>query len=199
MSRKEQLSNIPRRASNRSLHAGVPVRTLQEFSQPAPVGSRPARQAPGDRPRQRHAGPHAVGIFDETSDVEGDKTPGVQQQCWCARWAKLHRLVHLAYARDGFHCTLRRQIVPARGPGPTTAHGAAKMASRRRRFTGPSGKSPWNSTTRAGPPTACADWTTFDEGYGSKPSSCAKLSARDRKFVECCSNFLWAGSSRRGS
>ena len=43
-----------------------------------------------------HAGPHTIGIIDETSDVKkGAKTPGVQKQC-CAVWPpgqdrELHR------------------------------------------------------------------------------------------------------------
>ncbi len=63
--------------------------------------------------RDEHAGPNSIGIFDETSDVKkGDKTPGVQRQ-WCGSVGKKENCivtVHLAYARDGFHCLLDGEL-----------------------------------------------------------------------------------------
>jgi SRSO17 transposase len=59
--------------------------------------------------RDEHAGPHTIGIFDETSDAKkGEKTPGVQKQ-WCGRLGKTENCivtVHLGYAAAGFHCLL---------------------------------------------------------------------------------------------
>ncbi len=56
-----------------------------------------------------HAGPHAIGIIDETSDTKkGDKTPGVQKQ-WCGRLGKTESrmvAVHLGFASGDFHSHL---------------------------------------------------------------------------------------------
>src|ERR687893_562896 len=54
-----------------------------------------------------------IAVNDETSDVKkGDKTPGVQRQ-WCGAVGKTENCivtVHLAYAREGFHCLLDGEL-----------------------------------------------------------------------------------------
>src|SRR5215212_10292319 len=59
------------------------------------------------------AGPHSIGILDETSYVKkGDKTPGVKRQ-WCGAVGKKENCtvtVHLGYARDDFHCLLDSEL-----------------------------------------------------------------------------------------
>src|SRR5437588_8994556 len=74
-----------------------------------------------------HAGAHAIGIFDETSDLKkGDKTPGVQKQ-WCGRLGKTENCivrVHLSLARTA--------VVPAfrqTEPLATRWHGRIGVAS----------------------------------------------------------------------
>jgi SRSO17 transposase len=60
-----------------------------------------------------HAGPHTIGIIDETNDVKkGDKTPGVQKQ-WSCRLGNTENCivtVHLGFARDDFHCFIDGEL-----------------------------------------------------------------------------------------
>ncbi len=154
-----QLSNIPEKSVEPiALHAGVPVRTLQEFLSQHQWNHDRARDRLQEIVRDEHVGPHAIGIFDETSDVKkGDKTPGVQRQ-WCGAVGKKENCIvtvhpglrprRLSLSASTANCSLPRS------PGPTTARGVARPASPTTWFTGPSGRSPWNSTT-ARPPTPC--------------------------------------------
>ncbi|WP_044148777.1 transposase, partial [Singulisphaera acidiphila] len=79
-----QLSDIPEKSVEPiAINAGVPVRTLQEFLSQHCWDQDRTRDRLQHIVRDEHAGPHAIGVFDETSDVKkGDKTPGVQRQ-WC--------------------------------------------------------------------------------------------------------------------
>ena len=109
-----QLSDIPEKSVEPiALNAGVPVRTLQEFLSQHAWDHDKARDRLQHIVRDEHAGPHAIAVFDETSDVKkGDKTPGVQRQ-WCGAVGKTENCivtVHLAYARDGFHCLLDGEL-----------------------------------------------------------------------------------------
>ncbi len=102
-----QLSDIPEKSVEPiALNADVPPRTLQEFLSQHRWDHDRLRDKLQAIVRDEHAGPHSVGILDETSDVKkGDKTPGVQRQ-WCGAVGKKENCivtVHLAYARDGFH------------------------------------------------------------------------------------------------
>ena len=64
-----------------AVKAGVPPRTLQEFLTQLCWDEDRMRDRLHDLVRTRHAGPHAIGIIDETSFVKrGDKTPGVKRQ-----------------------------------------------------------------------------------------------------------------------
>ena len=112
-----QLSDIPEKSVEPiALNAGVPVRTLQEFLSQHHWDHDLLRDRLQHIVRDEHAGPHSIGIFDETSDVKkGDKTPGVQRQ-WCGCVGKTENCivtVHLAYAREGFPLPARRRVVPA--------------------------------------------------------------------------------------
>ena len=109
-----QLSDLPEKSVEPiALDAGVPVRTLQEFLSQHRWDHDRARDRLQHIVRDEHAGPHSIGIFDETSDVKkGDKTPGVQRQ-WCGSIGKKENCivtVHLAYARDGFHCLIDGEL-----------------------------------------------------------------------------------------
>ncbi len=90
-----------------ALAAGVPPRDLQEFLGAFKWNEDLTRNRLQEMVVREDAGPNAVGIIDETSDVKhGDKTPGVQRQ-WCGTRGKTEDCivtVHLAYATGDFHC-----------------------------------------------------------------------------------------------
>src|ERR1700710_2458886 len=97
------LSDIPEKSVEPiAINAGVPVRTLQESLSQHHRDQDRLRDQLRHIVRDEHAGPHSIGIFDETSDVKkGDKTPGVQRQ-WCGSRGKKEKggvTVHLGYAR----------------------------------------------------------------------------------------------------
>jgi SRSO17 transposase len=77
-----QLSDLPETSVEPiALNAGVPPRTLREFLSRHRWDQDRLRDKFQEVVRDEHAGPHSIGIFDETSDVKkGDKTPGVQRQ-----------------------------------------------------------------------------------------------------------------------
>src|SRR5260370_21384768 len=105
-----QLSNLPEKSVEPiALEAQVAPRTLQELLSQRKWDEERMRDRVQQVVRTEHAGPHSIGIFDETSDPKkGDKTPGVQKQ-WCGRLGKLENCivtVHLGYAVDDFHCLL---------------------------------------------------------------------------------------------
>ena len=79
-----QLSDIPEKSVEPiALNAGVAPRTLQEFLSQHHWDHDLLRDQLQHIVRDEHAGPHSIGVIDETSDVKkGDKTPGVQRQ-WC--------------------------------------------------------------------------------------------------------------------
>jgi SRSO17 transposase len=94
-----QLSDLPEKSVEPiALEAGVAPRTLQEFLSQLKWADQRLRDRVHAIVRAEHAGAHAIGIFDETSDPKkGDKTPGVQKQ-WCSRLGKLENClvtVHL--------------------------------------------------------------------------------------------------------
>src|SRR5947209_15717665 len=61
-----------------AVHAGVAVRTLQEFLSQHRWNENLVRQRLQQMVLREHSGPHSMGIIDETSDVKkGHKTPGV--------------------------------------------------------------------------------------------------------------------------
>ena len=77
-----QLSDLPAKSCEPiALSASVAPRTLQEFLSQHKWDESRMRERVQERVVRDHAGPHSMGIIDETSDVKkGDKTPGVQRQ-----------------------------------------------------------------------------------------------------------------------
>src|SRR5580693_8979448 len=77
-----QLSDIPEKSVEPiAINAGVAPRTLQEFLSRHQWDHDRLRDQLQGIVRDEHAGPHSIGLFDETSDVKkGNKTPGVQRQ-----------------------------------------------------------------------------------------------------------------------
>src|SRR3954453_11723592 len=68
---KGQLSDLPDKSVEPiAVKAGVAPRTLQEFLSQLRWHEDRARDRLHERVRTKHSGPHAIGIFDETSSVK---------------------------------------------------------------------------------------------------------------------------------
>jgi SRSO17 transposase len=196
-----QLSDIPEKSVEPiALNAGVPVRTLQEFLSQHRWDDDRARDRLQQIVRDEHAGPNSVGVFDETSDVKkGDKTPGVQRQ-WCGSVGKKENCivtVHLAYARDGFHCLLDGELYLPESWSEDRAR-CREAGIPDDMVYRPKWKIALELYDRAAGNGLHFDWMTFDEGYGSKPEFLRELSARHQKFVgEVPRNFMgWIKAPR---
>jgi SRSO17 transposase len=189
-----QLSDIPEKSVEPiAINAGVPPRTLQEFLSQHHWDHDRLRDDLQGVVRDDHSGPHSVGIFDETSDVkQGDKTPGVQRQ-WCGSVGKKENrivTVHLAYARDGFHCLLDGELyLPESWSNDRDRCRDAGLPDEM--VYRPKWKIALELYDRAVANGLHFDWLTFDEGYGGKPELLRELSGRDQKFVgEVPRNFM---------
>lgn len=168
-----------------AVHAGVAPRTLQEFL----AQHRWQEDRLRDRLQQlvvaEHAGPHAIGVIDETSDVKkGDKTPGVQRQ-WCGKVGKQENClvtVHLGFARDDFHCLLDGELyLPAswaEDRGRCRQAGIPDSMEYR-----PKWKIALELYDRARANGVQFEYLVADEGYGSKPEFLRELQARGQLFV----------------
>jgi SRSO17 transposase len=181
-----QLSDIPEKSVEPiAINAGAPPRTLQEFLSQHHWDHDRLRDGVQRIVRDEHAGPHAIGILDETSDVKkGDKTPGVQRQ-WCGAVGKKENCivtVHLAYARDGFHALLDGELYLPRSWSDDRARcreaGISDDMVYRPKWT--IGLELYDRATGNG---LHFDWMTFDEGYGSKPELLRGFSTRNQRFV----------------
>jgi SRSO17 transposase len=181
-----QLSDLPEKSVEPiALEAGVAPRTLQEFLSQLQWNEDQLRDRVEELVAAEHADPHALGIFDETSDPKkGDKTPGVQKQ-WCGRLGKTENClvtVHLSYAVEDFHCLLdgalflpeswaadRERCREAGIPDTLTYRPKWQIAL--------------ELYDRAVVQGVRFAWLTFDEGYGGKPELLRALSARQQRFV----------------
>jgi SRSO17 transposase len=196
-----QLSDISEKSVEPiALNAGVPVRTLQEFLSQHRWNHDRARDRLEEIVRDEHAGPHSIGIIDETSDLKkGDKTPGVQRQ-WCGAAGKKDNCivtVHLAYARDGFHALLDGELyLPKSWSDDRDRCREAGIPDDM--VYRPKWKIGLELYDRAVGNGLHFDWMTFDEGYGSKPEFLRELSTRNQKFVgEVPRNFMgWIKAPR---
>jgi SRSO17 transposase len=189
-----QLSDIPEKSVEPiAINAGLPVRTLQEFLSQHAWDHDRARDRLQQIVRDDHAGPNSVAVFDETGDVKkGDKTPGVQRQ-YCGAVGKTEDCivtVHLAYARDGFHCLLDGELFLPESwsddRGRCRAAGIPDDMVYR-----PKWRIALELHDRARGNGLHFDWATFDEGYGGEPEFLRELTARGQKFVgEVPRNFM---------
>lgn len=178
-----------------ALQAGAPVRTLQEFLAQHRWDEEAVRRRLNEIVREEHAGPHSVGIFDETSDVKkGDKTPGVQRQ-WCGKLGKRENCmvtVHLAFARNDFHCLLDGELfLPETWSEDRERCQAAGIPeSMFYRSKWQIALELYDRSTAQG---LQLEWVTADEGFGSKPGFLEGLAERKQKFVlEVPRNFsVW--------
>jgi SRSO17 transposase len=181
-----QLSDLPEKSVEPiALEAGVAPRTLQEFLSQHRWGEDSLRDRLQHIVATDHAGPHTIGIIDETSDVKkGDKTPGVQKQ-WSGRLGKTENCivtVHLGFTRGDFHCLLDGELfLPESWDADRDRCREAgipdSMAYR------PKWQIGLELHQRAVANGLVFEWLTFDEGYGSKPEFMRELSSRDQKYV----------------
>jgi len=196
-----QLSDIPEKSVEPiALNAGVPVRTLQEFLSQHRWDHDRARDRLQHIIRDEHAGPNAIAIFDETSDVKkGDKTPGVQRQ-YCGAVGKKENCivtVHLAYARDGFHALLDGELYLPESWADDRERCREAGVPDDMEYR-PKWKIALELYDRAIDNGLHFDWATFDEGYGGKPEFLRELARRDQRFVgEAPRNFMgWIKAPR---
>ena len=189
-----QLSDLPQKSVEPiALEADVAPRTLQEFLSQHRWDHDRMRDRLQEIVRDEHAGPHAIGILDETSDVKkGDKTPGVKRQ-HCGAVGKLENCivtVHLGYARDDFHYLLDGELfLPedwAQDRDRCREAGIPDDMTYRPKWQ--IGLELYDRAIGNG---LHFDWMVFDEGYGGKPDFLRGLSARRQRFVgEVPCNFV---------
>jgi len=187
-----QLSDIPEKSVEPiAINAGVPPRTLQEFLSQHHWDQDRLRDDLQGIVRDEHS---------ETSDVkQGDKTPGVQRQ-WCGSVGKKENCivtVHLAYARDGFHCLLDGELYLPKSWSDDRAR-CREAGIPDDMVYRPKWKIALGLYDHAVVNGLHFDWLTFDEGYGGKPELLRELSGRDQKFVgEVPRNFMgWIKAPR---
>jgi SRSO17 transposase len=195
------LSELPEKSVEPiATRAGVPPRTLQEFLSQLCWDHDKMGDYLQQVVRDEHAGPHSIGLVDETSFVKkGDKTPGVQRQyAGCVgKKENCTITVHLGYAQGDFHCLLdgelflpeswsqdRERCREAGIPDTMVYRPKWKIALELYDHVKSNGLT--------------FDWLTFDEGYGGKPEFLRELTARHQRYVaEVPCNFTgWLKSPR---
>jgi SRSO17 transposase len=181
-----QLSDLPEKSVEPiALEAGVAPRTLQEFLSQHRWGEDSLRDRVQHVVDTDHAGPHSIGIVDETSDVKkGDKTPGVQKQ-WSGRLGKTENCivtVHLGFARGDFHCLLDGELyLPESWDADRDRCREAGIPDSL--VYRPKWQIALELYDRAVANGLRFEWLTFDEGYGSKPEFLRELSSRGQMYV----------------
>jgi SRSO17 transposase len=181
-----QLSDLPEKSVEPiALEAGVAPRTLQEFLSQLKWDEDRMRDRLQQDVAAEHAGPHTIGIIDETSDVKkGDKTPGVQKQ-WSGRLGKTENCivtVHLGFARGDFHCLVDGELfLPESWDADRDRCREAGIPDTL--VYRPKWQIGLELHQRAAANGLVFEWLTFDEGYGSKPEFLRELSSRNQKYV----------------
>lgn len=183
---KGQLSDLPEKSVEPiAIEAGVAPRTLQEFLSLLKWDQDKMRDRLQALVRAEHAGPRAIGLFDETSDPKkGDKTPGVQKQ-WCGRLGKTENCivtVHLGYAVDDFHCLLDGELFLPESWSADRARCREAGIPDTMRYR-PKWQIALALYDRAVANGVSFAWMTFDEGYGGKPAFLRGLTARGQLYA----------------
>lgn len=196
-----QLSDLPEKSVEPiAVEAGVAPRTLQEFLSLLKWDHDKMRDRQHAIVRTEHAGPHAIGIVDETSDPKkGDKTPGVQKQ-WCGRLGKTENCivtVHLGYAVEDFHCLLDGELFLPESWAKDRAR-CQEAGIPDTMVYRPKWQIALELYDRAVANGISFAWMTFDEGYGGKPDFLRGLTARGQRYVgEIPRNFTgWLKAPR---
>lgn len=181
-----QLSDLSEKSCEPiALAAGIPPRNLQEFLASYKWDEDLARDRLQGVVIRDYAGPHSIGIIDETSDVKkGVKTPGVQRQ-WCGTVGKTENCivtVHLGYATGDFHCLLDGDLyLPeewAKDRDRCRAAGIPDEVVYR-----PKWGIALDLYDRAVGNGVQFEWVVCDEGYGGKPPFLREMHARNQLFV----------------
>lgn len=173
-----------------ALHAGVAVRTLQEFLRDhlwsfAQVRDLLQRHVAATLPGQDGDDLGTVGLVDETGTVKkGTKTPGVQRQ-WCGEVGKQENClvtVHLGVAKGRYKTLVDNDLFLPESWG--------QDRDRCRRAGIPDDlvyRPKWHialgQLDRARANGLAFDWLTFDEGYGDKPGFLEGLDERRLRYV----------------
>jgi SRSO17 transposase len=181
-----QLSDLPRKNCEPIADAvGMPPRTLQQFLSLLEWDHGLMKTKLQQLVAAEHAGPHGIGIIDETGcPKKGEKTPGVQRQ-WCGATGKKDNCVvtvHLAYARDDFHCLLDSELfLPESWSDDRPRCGAADIPGEM--VHRPKTDIALELYDRARSNGVTFEWLTFDEGYGKSVGFLTALRERRQQFV----------------
>src|SRR6266404_23478 len=181
-----QLSDLPRKNCEPIADAvNMPPRTLQQFLSLLDWNHGLMKTKLQQLVATEHAGPHSIGIIDETAcPKKGEKTPGVQRQ-WCGATGKKDNCVvtvHLAYALEEFHCLLDSELFLPESwsndrPRCRAADIPDEMVHR------PKTDIALELYDRACSNGVVFEWLTFDEGYGKSVGFLAALRERQQRFV----------------
>jgi len=182
-----QLGPLPRKSIEPMADAaGVPPRDLQQLLSLYRWDESAMRDRCQQQVAARHAHPHGVGILDETSfPKKGNQTAGVQRQ-HCGAAGKTENCVvsvHLGYATPDFHTLLDGELYLPKETwhqdrDRCRAAGIPEEVGYR-----PKWQIGLGQIERARRNGLFLEWTTFDEGYGSKPPFLRRLDALGQKYV----------------
>lgn len=181
-----QLSDLPAKSVEPIAHKeGVPPRTLQEFLSLHKWDHQKMRDRLQEIVAREHAGPHRIGVIDETSFAKkGTKTPGVKRQ-WCGSAGKTENCivtVHLGYAQGDFHCLLDGELFLPEDWAADSQRRAEAGVPRELDYR-PKWRISLELYDRAVANGVGFDWITFDEYYGGKPQFLRELQKRGQRFV----------------
>lgn len=181
-----QLSDLPRKNCEPIADAAnMPPRTLQQFLSLLDWDHGLMKTKLQQFVATEHAGPHNIGIIDETGcPKKGEKTPGVQRQ-WCGATGKKDNCVvtvHLAYALDDFHCLLDSELfLPESWSNDRARCRAADIPDEMVHRPKTAIALELYDRTRSNG--VVFEWLTFDEGYGKSVGFLAALRGRGQRFV----------------
>jgi SRSO17 transposase len=195
-----QLSDLAQKSVEPlALAAGLPPRTLQEFPARYKWDEDALRQRLHQIVARDHAGPHGVGIIDETSDTKkGVKTPGVRRQYLGGVGKPDNGIVtvHPGYAAGDFHTLPAGELFrPERWsddrPRCREAGIPDAVVYRPKADIAP------ELYDRAVAHGVRFAWRTFDEWYATKPAFLRALDARGQKLGGG-TGMSWPGRRSRG-
>jgi SRSO17 transposase len=201
------LSELPRKSVEpMALHAGTPVRTLQEFLKDHDWDAAAVRTLRQQEVAQQLSalpddGLGVVGLIDETSAVkQGTKTPGVQRQ-YLGCVGKVDNgivTVHLGVCKGRYKTLLDGDLyLPQSWSDDRPRCRAAGIPDEV--VYRPKWQIALEQVDRAMAQGVALDWLTFDEEYGKRPGFVAGLDQRQRRFVgEVPRTFSCLAATRSG-